>query len=116
MLWQRFRCYVRGPLRFTRADTIKWMPRQRVRLTIDERPTRLSCNSSEPIEERHDELRWLANDSRPYAGEWVALDGPRLVAHGLKLATVSAAASAAGVTKPFFARVPREKDVPFGGW
>lgn len=89
---------------------------QRVRLTLEERPSRLSWESSEPIDERRDELRWLATEAGPYAGEWVVLDGPRLVAHGAKLAGVIAAAAAAGIGEPFFARVPRETDVPFGGW
>ena len=89
---------------------------QRVRLTLEERPARLSWESSEPIDERREELQWLAKETGPYSGEWVALDGPRLVAHGAKLADVSAAAAAAGIGEPFFARVPRDKDVPFGGW
>lgn len=88
---------------------------QRVHLTLDER-TRLSWESSEPVNERREELRWLSKESGPYAGEWVALDGPRLIAHGPKLAEVSAAAKAAGVDRPFFARVPKERDVPFAGW
>jgi hypothetical protein len=69
-----------------------------------------------PVNERREELLWLARESGPYAGEWVALDGPRLVAHGEKLASVGAAARVAGVVEPFFARVPRDKDLPFGGW
>jgi predicted DNA-binding antitoxin AbrB/MazE fold protein len=85
---------------------------QRVRLTLDEP---LSWRSSEPVNERRDEMQWLAKESRPYAGQWVALDGPRLVAHGAKLATVSAAAKAAGVERPLFASVP-DDDLPFGGW
>ena len=89
---------------------------QRVRLTLEEHPAPLTWESSELVNERHDELRWLAKESGPYAGEWVALDGPRLVAHGEKLAEVNAAAIAAGIIEPFFARVQREKDVPFGGW
>ena len=90
--------------------------RQRVHLTLEVRPARLSWESTEPVNERRDELRWLARESGPYAGEWVALDGARLVAHGEKLAAVSAAAKAAGVAEPFFASVPRDKDTPFGGW
>lgn len=89
---------------------------QRVRLTLDERPVRLSWQSSEPINERREELQWLAKESGPYAGEWVALDGSRLVAHGIKLAVVSATAAAAGIAEPLFARIPKEIDVPFGGW
>ena len=89
---------------------------QRVRLTLEEQPAKLSWESKEPTLERREELLWLAKESGPYAGEWVALDGPRLIAHGTKLADVSAAAAAAGIAEPFFARVPREKNVPFGGW
>ena len=89
---------------------------QRVRLTLDENPVPLTWVSSEPVNERHEELRWLAKESGPYAGDWVALDGPRLIAHGKKLADVSAAAAGAGIIEPFFARVQSEKDVPFGGW
>lgn len=89
---------------------------QRVHLPLDERPARLSWESAERANERHEELHWLAKESGRYSGEWVALDGPRLVAHGARLADVNAAATAAGVAEPFFARVPKEKDVPFGGW
>ena len=39
-----------------------------------------------------------------------------MAAHGEKPATVSAAAKAAGVIELLFARVPRDKDTPFGGW
>ena len=94
---------------------------QKVRLTLDEnapdyakRPsTRLSWEApdGEPVNKRRDELRWLAKDSGSYAGEWVALDGPRLIAPGDKLSDVLAAASTAVVGEPFFARVPRAKDV-----
>ena len=89
---------------------------QRVRLTLEERPAKLSCESTEPVNERGQELRWLAKESEPYAGEWVALDGRRLISHGTKLSDVSAAAAAAGIAEPFFARVPGHMGVPFGGW
>jgi predicted DNA-binding antitoxin AbrB/MazE fold protein len=89
---------------------------QRVRLTIEEQSATPSCETTEPVNERRQELRWLAKESEQYAGEWVALDGRRLISHGTKLSDVSAAAAAAGIAEPFFARVPREKGVPFGGW
>jgi predicted DNA-binding antitoxin AbrB/MazE fold protein len=89
---------------------------QRVHLTLEEAPARLSWASTEPVNERREELQWLASESGPYPGEWVALDGSRLIAHGEKLAAVRAAAKAAGVVEPLFARVPRDKDIPFGGW
>jgi predicted DNA-binding antitoxin AbrB/MazE fold protein len=88
---------------------------QRVRLTVEERIAPLSWQSPEPARERRGELEWLAKESGRYAGQWVALDGGRLVAHGANLAAVSAAARAAGVQEPLFASVP-DHDLPFGGW
>jgi hypothetical protein len=83
---------------------------------MEEKPGRLSWASAEAVNERREELRWLAKESGPYAGEWVALSGPCLVAHGETLASVSAAAKAAGVIEPFFASVPKDQDTPFAGW
>ena len=104
---------------------------QHVRLTLEEQPaeekpanggpaqetpTKLSWRSTEPVNARREEMEWLAQQSASYAGEWVAIQGPRLVAHGAKLADVSAAAKAAGVNDPLFASVPEDPDVPFAGW
>ena len=87
---------------------------QRVRLTLKERP--LSWLSAEPVNERQEEMQWLATESHAYAGQWVALDGSILVAHGARLAAVSAAAKAAGVDEPLFAHVPAGGELPFAGW
>ena len=88
---------------------------QRVLLTLEERSAPPSWQSSEPVNERREEMTWLALESSPYAGQWVALDGHRLVAHGQKLADVRAAATAAGVQDPLLASVP-DNDLSFGGW
>lgn len=88
---------------------------QLVHLTVEDRNPQLSWESARPLDNRRAELDWLANESRHFAGEWVALDGSRLVAHGPKLAAVNAAAQAAGVSQPFFASVP-DDNLPFGGW
>jgi len=104
--------YERGILR--PLQPLDLVEHQRVHLTVEDWPTRVSW-VSEPVNERSEELLWLAKESCQYAGEWVALDGHRLVAHGEKLANVTAAAKTAGVLHPFFARVPRDKGIPFGG-
>ena len=88
---------------------------QRVRLTIDEQPGQTGSPGAKPANERVAELEWLAREAGAFAGQWVALQGGQLIAHGARLATVSAAARAAGIAEPFFASVP-EKDLPFGGW
>ena len=46
------------------------------------------------------ELQWLATHARGYAGQWVALDGDRLIAHGPHHDEVWAAAEASGVYLP----------------
>lgn len=55
--------------------------------------TFLSLRPSEPVKDRRAEMEWLAKEATPYAGDWVALDGSRLVAHGPTLAAVGEAAS-----------------------
>ena len=82
----------------------------------DEAIAPLSWESPEPVEDRRQDLDWLAKESAPYAGQWVALEGGRLVSHGTKLATVSAEAKAAGIVEPLFAHVSADRDLPFAGW
>jgi predicted DNA-binding antitoxin AbrB/MazE fold protein len=105
--------YERGVLR--PLEPLALSEHQRVRVTVEVPKRPLGWESAQQLDDSRAELDWLANESRHYAGEWVALDGSRLVAHGPKLATVKAAAHAAGVSRPLFASVP-DDDLPFGGW
>jgi len=93
---------------------------QLVRLTLEEPAAPISWQSAKPVNERREEMQWLAKRSHPYAGQWVAIEGPVLVAHGAKLAEVRASAKAAGANDPLFARVPRnavpDDTAPFAGW
>jgi len=59
---------------------------QRVRVTVEEWRRPLSGESGQQPDDGRAELDWLTSESRHYRGEWVALDGNRLVAHGPKLA------------------------------
>jgi predicted DNA-binding antitoxin AbrB/MazE fold protein len=90
--------------------------RQRVRLTIEDRVPENDNPQATSVNSRREELEWLAKESRHYAGEWVALDGNRLIAHGNELATVREAARAAGVERPLLSHLPPEEELPFGGW
>lgn len=105
--------YEQGVLR--PLEPLALVEHQQVHITVDERKRPLSWQSAQQPDDSRAELDWLANESRHYIGEWVALDGNRLVAHGPKLAAVKSAAQAAGVSRPFFASVP-DDDLPFGGW
>ena len=104
--------YERGVLR--PLEPLALAEHQRVRLTLDEKP--LSWLSTEPVNERREEMQWLAKESGPYAGQRVALDGSRLIAHGAQLAAVSADARATGVEEPLFAYLAGDRELPFAGW
>jgi hypothetical protein len=63
------------------------------------------------------ELRWLAEHSREYAGQWVALDGDRLLAHGESAREVYEAVHASEVRLPLVVLVEAaDQNLPFGGW
>ena len=61
------------------------------------------------------EQEWLREHENEYRGQWVALDGSRLYAHGQSGKQVFLDAKAAGVRSPFLVFI--EKDpLPSGGW
>lgn len=62
------------------------------------------------------EMRWLDEHRIEYAGQWVALDGDRLIAAGKRASDIFAAADASGVHLPLIVRVNEGEDLPFGGW
>jgi hypothetical protein len=62
------------------------------------------------------ERRWLAEHGHEYAGQWVALDGDRLLAHGERASEVYAAVRESGVQLPLVVRVDPTDRLPSGGW
>jgi hypothetical protein len=68
-----------------------------------------------PID-RSRELRWLSEHRSEYGGEWVALDGERLIASGTDAKEVFAAAQRSGVPRPMVIQVEPANVLPFGGW
>ena len=59
--------------------------------------------------------KWLAENRRKYLGEWVALDGDRLISHDKDGRKVIAEAKASGIKHLFLDRMTDDK-LPFGGW
>lgn len=107
--------YEHGVLR--PLEPLQLAEHQRVRLTLDDAaPAPLVRPSAEPPQERKAEMEWLAQPSALYAGQWVALDGVTLLAHGPRLAAVQHTARATGVSEPLFAHIPAANEPPFGGW
>lgn len=62
------------------------------------------------------ETRWIAEHGHEYAGEWVALDGNRLIAHGTNAREVYEAARKAGAELPLVVKIDPPDQLPFGGW
>jgi hypothetical protein len=60
-------------------------------------------------------MRWMNEHSREYGGQWVALDGDRLIAHGENADEVFAAADADGAYLPFVTYIPHADTPPFVG-
>lgn len=58
----------------------------------------------------------IAEHWREYAGQWVALDGEQLIAHGDDPLPFKEIARSRGIERPFIAQVQKD-DSPFtGGW
>ncbi|MGH9843185.1 MAG: DUF5678 domain-containing protein [Blastocatellia bacterium] len=64
--------------------------------------------------DRAREYEWLAKHRREYIGQWIALDGDRLVAHSFDAKEMFAQVDAAGVVQPLVLYV-ENPDVPFIG-
>jgi hypothetical protein len=62
------------------------------------------------------ELRWLKEHRQEYMGQWVALDGDRLVAHGTNGREVYEEARQSGVEVPALVKIDPSDELPFGGW
>jgi predicted RNase H-like HicB family nuclease len=59
--------------------------------------------------------RWMREHRREYPGQWVALDGERLIAHGADSQAVFAAAKLDGAYLPLIAYIPPANEPPFIG-
>lgn len=69
-----------------------------------------------PYIDRSRETAWIAAHWREYAGEWVLLDGDRLIAHGDDPLPFKELCRSEGIEVPFLVHLPKD-DTPFtGGW
>lgn len=98
-------------------DAVQTLPptdRQILRAFLDKEPG-VSVNGA-PVEMRATEMHWLAEHEAEYAGQWLALDGNRLLARGTDLKQVMTEARARGVANPFFAYAEDPRQAQWGGW
>lgn len=63
-----------------------------------------------------EEQQWLERHRAEFAGEWVALDGGRLLSHGADARAVYEVARNLGIAAPLLMKVELPDELPFGGW
>lgn len=91
---------------------------EKIRRWLDERGTPNGGDISHAHSNRSAKsLRWLDENREKYAGQWVALDGDRLIASGATAKEVYLKAKTEGVEIPFVELVTGQESGPFtGGW
>ena len=102
--------------------TLPAAEREKLRTLFNRRPaepSRTGPNGFIPLFDASDpapSLRWLEEHRVEFAGQYVALDGDRLVAHGTDPREIIAAVRASGLNGLFFTLVPPADAPPFAGF
>ena len=96
---------------FRPLEPVTFADQQHLTVTVSDDEFRDTGDPARSVEQR-----WLQEKGNLYTDEWVALDGDRLLSHGLDAKSVYKEARAAGVANPFFVRVTSSDDLPYGGW
>lgn len=60
-------------------------------------------------------VKWLAENRQNFLGQWVCLDGDRLVAHGADAVKIYKEAKEKGIQVPFVEHIVEEKEAYGGG-
>lgn len=84
--------------------------------TLDQGVHPAAVPNGETEVQRLKQLEWLKTHREEYAGQYVALDGDRLVGQGRTLAEAHQQARQNGVSDPFLMRMTSENEVLPGGW
>ena len=79
------------------------------------KPPRDKRVPSKPMPDDTLERQWVAEHKNEYAGQWVALDGDRLVAASFIQQEVWDAVDSTSPNPPLVLRVPSPEDLPYIG-
>ena len=69
-----------------------------------------------PAQSRAIESTWVERNRDEYLGQWVALEGDTLIAHGTNAREVYLAARQAGSDAPYLVHITPKTDPYIGGW
>jgi hypothetical protein len=74
-------------------------------------------NAIGPSRDRATERMWIEQNRAAFVGQWVAVEGDRLVAAGTDAQKVFSAAKSEGIASPFVVHILVEDSLPFvPGW
>jgi hypothetical protein len=69
-----------------------------------------------PYIDRSREMAWIAEHEHEYPGEWVVLDGDRLIGRGNDPIPIVEKARLEGIERPFVVHLRKETGPSMGGW
>jgi hypothetical protein len=69
-----------------------------------------------PYIDRSREMAWIAEHQEEYAGQWVVLDGDRLIGHGDDPVPIVEKARQEGIDRPLIMHLRKETGPFMGGW
>jgi len=98
------------------ARTLSPEERRQLREALDREEASSQSAPAEDGSNRAREQQWVAEHRDEYMGQWIALDGDRLIAHGHDARAVYTSAREAGITVPFVVRVEAYDEPSMGGW
>ena len=84
----------------------------KVREWIDEHQTDIPQNNTDKFKLA---LKWIEENKEEFDGQFVLLDGDKLIAHGKEAKPLYTEARKRGIEIPFVKRI-KAKELPFGGW
>lgn len=96
----------------TRLDAMLSQP---AAAPVPVKPPRDKRVPAQPMPDDTRERQWVSEHKHEYAGQWVALDGNRLIAACLSHQEALDAADADGATLPLVLRIPSPDDLPYIG-
>jgi uncharacterized protein with von Willebrand factor type A (vWA) domain len=104
-----------------RQQLQRWLQEQeaqdRAVVQTDAAPSSLKETPQQQMERFRKAMNWIAKHRTEYLGQWVALEGDRLISHGSDAVEVHRAAKAAGIATPFLEQVVEKEEGPYwGGW
>lgn len=111
--------YENGMLKPLIALTLENHKRYRVRLDEEfefHDSQQFQRGNEQPDPQRAQEYAWLREHRAEYAGQYVALYGEQLIAHGRDGREVLRQAKAAGFPRALMIYVEALETAPFGGW